>query len=114
MSKTKSHFSKENLLKASKPEVSLDIDHIAKLANIPVSPDEKEKLKKQLQETLTYVEKLEEVNTKNVEPTSQVTQLENITREDVASPSLTQTEALKNAKSIHNGFIVTNAILEEQ
>ncbi len=95
-------------------KVTLDIDHVARLANIPLQSNEKSTFSKQLEETLIYVEKLEEVETKNTEPTSQVTNLENVTREDVASPSLTQEEALQNSKSTYNGFILTNAILEEQ
>jgi len=111
MSKVKSQL---RLNRGQKLKVSLDIGHIAKLANIPVSASEKLTLAKQLQDTLTYIEKLEEIDTTNIEPTSQVTQLENVTREDIASPSLTQEEALQNAKSTKNGFIVTNAILVDQ
>ena len=68
---------------------------------------------KQLSEILNYFEKLKEVDTKNVETTSQVTGLENVTREDKAINSLTQEEALSNTKSQHNGFFKVKAILED-
>ena len=93
--------------------MKVDLSHIAKLANLPILPSEKDKLEKQLEETISYVEELNSVNSKNVEPTSQVTGLENVTRDDVAKPSLSQDEALSNTKSKHNGFFKVNAIFEE-
>lgn len=93
--------------------MKIDVSHIAKLANLPLSSTEKAKFKNQLEETLEYIEGLNEVETKNTEPTSQVTGLENIMREDAAGPSLSQNDALSNAKSKHNGFFKVNAIFED-
>ncbi len=93
--------------------MKIDIAHVAKLANLPLKPEEKNKFEKQLSEILAYVEKLKEVDTKNVEITSQVTGLENITREDTTTPSLSQEEALSNAKSKQNGLFKVPAILEK-
>ena len=105
--------------------MKIDVTHVAKLANLPLKPGENKKFEKQLGEILTYVEKLNEVDTKNVEPTSQVTGLENVTREDETTPSLSQDEALSNAKparnashsdaggSQHNGLFKVKAILTE-
>jgi aspartyl-tRNA(Asn)/glutamyl-tRNA(Gln) amidotransferase subunit C len=92
--------------------MKLDVKHIAKLANLPITKDEEKKLEIQLSETLSYIEILKEVDTKNVEPTAHVTGLENVTRDDKATPSLTQKQALANAKNEHNGFFIVNAILE--
>ena len=92
--------------------MKIDVPHVAKLANLPLKPEEKDKFEKQLSEILSYVEKLKEVNTKNVEMTSQVTGLENVTREDNTIPSLTQEEALSVTKSQHNGSFKVKAILE--
>lgn len=94
--------------------VKVDINHLAKLASLPLTNEEKKKFEKQLGETLEYVKRLEEINTKNVEPTSQVTGLENVVREDEASPSLSQEEVLVNAKSKHNGFFKVKAILDNE
>ena len=58
------------------------IRHIAKLARLGLKDQDIEKFSKQLSDILRYVEKLNEVDTKNVEPTSQVTGLKNVTRED--------------------------------
>ena len=93
--------------------MNIDVSHVAKLANLPLKPVEKEKFEKQLSDILSYVKKLKEVDTKNVETTSQVTGLENVTREDETSSSLTQEAALSNAKSTHNGLFKIKAILED-
>lgn len=92
--------------------MKIDVSHVAKLASLPLSEAEKKKFEKQLSETLDYVKQLEELDTKGVEPTSQVTGLENVTREDVVTSSLPQEEVLKNAKSTYNGFFKVKAILE--
>lgn len=92
--------------------MKIDVDYVAKLANLPLKSEEKETFEKQLSEILKYVEKLQEVDTKNVEATSQVTGLENVVRTDEAKLSLTQKEALSGAKSQHNGFIKVKAVLE--
>lgn len=93
--------------------MKINIKHVAKLANLPLTQDEENKLEKQLQETLTYVEKLNEVDTTNTPPTSQVTGLENVTREDETSICLSQEEALSNTKSKHNGLFKVLAIFED-
>jgi len=93
--------------------MKIDIDHVAKLANLPLTEKEKNKFAKQLSETLDYINKLNEINTVNINPTSQVTDLNNITREDKAAPSLSQEEVLKNSKSVHNGFFKVKAILDQ-
>jgi aspartyl-tRNA(Asn)/glutamyl-tRNA(Gln) amidotransferase subunit C len=93
--------------------MKIDVINVAKLANLPLKPEEEKKFEKQLSEILSYVEKLKEVDTKNVETTSQVTGLENVTRKDETIPSLTQEEALINTKSTNNGFFKVKAILTE-
>lgn len=93
--------------------MKIDVSHIAKLANLPLTNEEKKKFQKQLEETLSYIESLNEVDTENVEPTSQVTDLENVLREDEPTPSLSQEEVLKNTKTTHNGLFKVKAILDE-
>lgn len=58
------------------------VEHIAKLARLRLAGDEAEKFATQLSDILGYVEMLDEVNTENVEITTQVTGLKNNTRED--------------------------------
>ena len=93
--------------------MKIDVKHIAKLANIPITTDEENKLEKELTETLNYIDKLNSIDTSNIEPTNQVTSLENVLREDEVKPSLVQDQALQNTKSQHNGFFKVPAVLEE-
>lgn len=92
--------------------MKFDVTKIATLASLPLSPTEKTKLEQQLEETTQYVEELSEIKTDGLEPTSQVTGLENVVREDEIKPSLTQEEALKNAKATQNGFFKVKGVLE--
>lgn len=94
--------------------MSFDIKHVAKLANVTLTEEEAERFEKQLEETATYMEELDEVDTTGVEPTSQVTGLENVARDDVITPSLSQEQALSNAKSTYNGFFKVKGILNSE
>ena len=93
--------------------MKIDVVHIAKLANLPLKKPDVEKYEKQLSEILDYIEKLTKVNTQGVLETSQTTGLENVTKEDTASFSLSQEEALTNTKNKHNGFFKVKAIFED-
>ena|SRR3989344_2397492 len=93
---------------------SINIDHLAKLANLPLTPEELAKFEQQLQETLNYVDQLQKIDTEGIEPTSQVTGLENVTRSDETAPSLSQEEATKNAKNTHNGLFKVTAIFDKE
>lgn len=94
--------------------MKIDVKHIAKLANLVVEENQIPKFEKQLSEVLNYVKKLEEVDTKNIEPTSQVTGLENVAREDDTHPSLAQEEAISQAKNTHNEFFQVKGVFEEK
>jgi len=59
-----------------------DIEHIAKLARLDLSEKELEKYGNELSDILGYINQLQEVDTSQVEPTAQVTGLENAFRED--------------------------------
>jgi aspartyl-tRNA(Asn)/glutamyl-tRNA(Gln) amidotransferase subunit C len=92
--------------------MKLNVPHVAKLANLPLSTEEIKKFGSQLEETLSYIEQLQEIDTTSVQPTSNVTGLENITRQDVAKTSLTQKQALSNAKKTRYGSFEVDAILD--
>lgn len=94
--------------------MKLNISRIAKLANLPINQQEGKKLEEQLTETLTYVEMLQKIDTEKIKPTSHVTGLENVTREDTTLPSLSQAQALANAKKTHEGFFEVEAILSNE
>jgi len=94
--------------------MKINISHVAKLANLPLLDSEKQKFETQLSSILDYIAKLNEVDTSNVKDTSQVTGLENILREDKPLPSLSQKDALFQAKTTHNGFFAVKGIFENE
>lgn len=59
-----------------------EVKHISDLARLDLTEEEMETMSGQLTDVLSYVEKLQEVDVTNVEPTAQVTGLENVIRED--------------------------------
>jgi len=93
--------------------MNINVKHIAKLANLPLRDGEEEKFERQLSEVLSYVNRLDKLNTDNVPETSQSTGLENVTREDKTEKSLTQDEALSNALKTHNGMFIVPGILQD-
>lgn len=60
----------------------MDVKKVAKLANLPLNDDLAQKLEKNLEETVNLVDKLTTLNLDGIEPSSQVTGLTNIMRED--------------------------------
>jgi aspartyl-tRNA(Asn)/glutamyl-tRNA(Gln) amidotransferase subunit C len=94
--------------------MKINVPHIAKLANLTLKDGEIEKFEKQLSETLDMVKKLDELDTTAVEPTSQVTGLENITREDKTEQSLSQKEALSSALTTASGMFSVKGIFENE
>lgn len=59
-----------------------DVRHLAQLSNVQVSDEEIESLRDDLSNILDYINQLKDVDTTGVEPTYQVTGLENVTRDD--------------------------------
>jgi aspartyl-tRNA(Asn)/glutamyl-tRNA(Gln) amidotransferase subunit C len=81
------------------PVTVKDVEHIAKLSRLEFTDEEKIRFTDQLNQILDYIEKLNELDTTNVEPLSHVIELKNVFREDEVVPSIRQEEALKNAPS---------------
>ncbi len=90
----------------------LEVEHVAKLARLELSDQEKEMLTDQLSNILTYVEKLNELDTKNVAPTSHVLDITNIMRDDAPGQSLPQDRALANAPEKAAGHYKVPRIIE--
>jgi aspartyl-tRNA(Asn)/glutamyl-tRNA(Gln) amidotransferase subunit C len=73
------------------------VEHIARLARLNLSPEEIERYTTELTVILEYIDQLKSVNTEGVEPQNQFITAENVFREDVAEPSLPREKALANA-----------------
>ncbi|HYD35598.1 MAG TPA: Asp-tRNA(Asn)/Glu-tRNA(Gln) amidotransferase subunit GatC [Vitreimonas sp.] len=91
------------------------VQHVAQLANIPLSDEEAANFAKAFDETLDVIDELKAVDVTGVEPTSQVTGLENVFRDDVVNNEtmFSQTQALANAKQTHDGFIVVPQVIDQ-
>ena len=74
-----------------------EVEHIAWLARISLSEEEKNLFTEQFNEILEYFQKISEANTEDVPPTYHVLELVNVQRKDAVTPSLPADDALKNA-----------------
>jgi aspartyl-tRNA(Asn)/glutamyl-tRNA(Gln) amidotransferase subunit C len=81
-----------------------EVKRIAALANLTLTPSEIKKFRQQLSQTIDFIKSVNKILTEGLEPTSHVTGQENVFREDVVKTSLTQKEALCQAKSTANGY----------
>ncbi len=81
-----------------------EVEKIAKLARIVLDDREKEELTGQMNEILAYIDKLNELDTDNIEPMSHPLDLKNVFREDELKESLPQEKALENAPSKTDKF----------
>ena len=73
------------------------VKNLADLSRLIFNEKEKEEIKKDLQKMISFVEKLNEVDTTNVEPLLHMTDALNIYREDIIQGSMPKSEALQNA-----------------
>lgn len=89
------------------------VEHVARLARLGLSEEDKEKMRAQLDAILTYIDKLNQLDTTQTEPTSHVIPMTNIFREDTARPSLSQEQALANAPDRQGDLFRVPRILEE-
>lgn len=74
-----------------------EVEHIAHLARLEFSEKEIEAFTRQLDNILTYFDKLKEVNTANIEPTSHAIKVKNVFREDEVKKSISLDSCLRNA-----------------
>jgi aspartyl-tRNA(Asn)/glutamyl-tRNA(Gln) amidotransferase subunit C len=89
-----------------------EIEHIAVLARLSLSEDEKALFGIQLSSVLNYMKKLNELDTSNVEPTSHVLSLSNVMREDIPTASILREDALMNAPDHTEKFYRVPIIIE--
>ena len=94
-------------------EITLkDVEYVAKLARLKLTDEEKEKYARQLGDILGYIEKLNELDTSDIEPTSHVVSMSNVFREYEVKPSLPVEEVLANAPKKNKGFFVVKKVIE--
>ncbi|NIR51829.1 Asp-tRNA(Asn)/Glu-tRNA(Gln) amidotransferase subunit GatC [candidate division KSB1 bacterium] len=81
-----------------------EVEKIAVLAKLGFTAQEKQSIAKQLDQIVTYIEKLNELDTEHVPPTLHVLELKNVFREDEVDEWLAQEEVVQNAPAHKKGF----------
>lgn len=90
-----------------------EVEHVARLARLTLAPGEKERMREQLDRILGYIDKLRQLDTTNVEPTSHAVPMVNIMREDERRPCLPPEEMLANAPGRSDDFFRVPRIIED-
>jgi aspartyl-tRNA(Asn)/glutamyl-tRNA(Gln) amidotransferase subunit C len=90
-----------------------EVRHVATLCRLALTPEEEERMQGQLSSILEHVNRLQEVDTAAVPPTSSGLDLQNVQRADVARPSWSPEAVLANAPDRSGDLFRVRAILEE-
>jgi aspartyl-tRNA(Asn)/glutamyl-tRNA(Gln) amidotransferase subunit C len=91
---------------------NFDVQYVARLARIALTPAEEEKFGAQLSHVLGYIEKLNQLDVSGIEATAHAVPMVNVVRPDEVQPSLTNEEALRNAPAKGNGLFLVPKIVE--
>lgn len=89
------------------------IDNLAKLSHLTFNEQEKEDIKADLQQMISFIEKLKEVNTEGVAPLLHMSSNVNILRDDVVQGSVSREEALKNAPDTDGTFFKVPKVIKK-
>jgi aspartyl-tRNA(Asn)/glutamyl-tRNA(Gln) amidotransferase subunit C len=90
----------------------LNIDHVANLARIALTAEEKAKFAQQLGDVLHHIEQLRKVDVTGVEPTAHAFPVYNVWMEDAVRPGLPVAAALQNAPAQRDNMIVVPKVVE--
>lgn len=91
---------------------SADVDHVAGLARLGMTDDEKKRFTEQLSRILEYAETINKLDTKNVIPTSHAIPMKNVFREDKTAPCGNLKGIIANAPSSDNNMFAVPKIME--
>ncbi len=89
-----------------------DVEHVARLARLELTPEETGTFAGQMSDILAYVEKLNELDTQGIIPTSHAVPMENAFRDDVARPGIGIEAALANAPDEVGRFFRVPRVIE--
>lgn len=90
------------------------VDHVARLARLDLSEDERAVMLSELQQILGHAEKIQALDLDDVEPMSHSVPMVNQVRPDEVKPSLTQAEALANAPEVEDHRFKVPRIMEDE
>jgi aspartyl-tRNA(Asn)/glutamyl-tRNA(Gln) amidotransferase subunit C len=88
------------------------IKYVADLARMDLHPDEEILFATQLNDILTYMDKINELNTENIKPMSHAVFVDNVFREDIPKQMLSKEQALRNAPDKKGNFFRVPKIIE--
>ena len=88
------------------------VKYVADLSRIELKQDELEKLSRQLESILDFIDKLKELDVKNISPTSHILPISNVFRDDIIRDSLPQDKALSNAPDRQGRFFGVPKVIE--
>ena len=88
-----------------------EVEHVAHLARLNLNQHELETMTEQLDTLLSYVEKLDELDTKNIKPTTHAFSISNAFRDDIVQDSLSRKEALANSPEQNGEYFIVPRIL---
>jgi aspartyl-tRNA(Asn)/glutamyl-tRNA(Gln) amidotransferase subunit C len=94
--------------------VEIDVDHVARLARLALTDEERERFRRQLRLILEHAEKVREVAADDVLPTSHPVPRSNVLRPDEVEPSLSHDEAIAGAPEAEDGRFRVPRIIEEE
>ncbi|MDQ4065611.1 MAG: Asp-tRNA(Asn)/Glu-tRNA(Gln) amidotransferase subunit GatC [Actinomycetota bacterium] len=89
------------------------VDHVARLARLDLSEDERARMQTELGQILDYAEALQRIDLDGVEPTSHSIEIRNVLRPDEVTPSLDQDEVLAMAPAPEDGRFRVPRIIED-
>jgi len=89
-----------------------EVEHVARLARLELSADEKERMGRELDGILAYIDKLRAVDVSGVEPTSHAVPVTNVMRDDELEPSFPREDMLANAPDRNGDLFRVPRILE--
>ncbi|WP_407926343.1 Asp-tRNA(Asn)/Glu-tRNA(Gln) amidotransferase subunit GatC [Guopingia tenuis] len=99
--------------KAQKKTAQIDVEHVAKLSRLTLAPEEKERMRGELEAVIGFFDELGGVNTEGVPETAHVVPLKNVFREDVVHPcAYSREELLENAPEAREGYIYVPRVVE--
>jgi aspartyl-tRNA(Asn)/glutamyl-tRNA(Gln) amidotransferase subunit C len=90
------------------------IDRLSHLARLEFNDSEKNEIKSDLSNVLSFIEKLNELNTENIEPLIYVNEDVNVLRKDIQETSITKQEALKNAPQHDSDYFKVPKVLQKK
>jgi aspartyl-tRNA(Asn)/glutamyl-tRNA(Gln) amidotransferase subunit C len=89
------------------------VDHVARLARLDLSEEERVRMQAELSTILEHVTKIQALDLDGIAPTAHTVPLRNVMRPDEVTPSLTQEDALANAPEERDGRFMVPRIVED-